>query len=98
LFVFDITDREAPREIQYCPVAGNGLTFVEAMVVHERKLYLADYWSGVHILDLTDPTVPRPEAHLPGAYPTGIAVAGNVLYINRINGLFSYVFPAVSDQ
>ncbi len=105
LVVFDITDPRQPVERAFIPAATwrkkEGTATVMDMTVHENFLYLADYWAGAFVFELTDPEKPRllnPERLPRSMYATGIAVAARALYINRINGMASYTLPRLKKK
>jgi hypothetical protein len=76
LEVFDVSDPVNPRRIGSYSPGG-------AVAVEGHRAFIANFQSGLHVLDIFDPTLPHALGTTSCAgYPRGLAVAGRLAYVS----------------
>lgn len=88
LYVIDVEDPAAPRELARLPVRGRGTGShgrpMPLLARIDDRLLLADPFAGLRVFDVADPRRPRPlppPAALDGLRPGGIVAEGRELFL-----------------
>lgn len=79
LFVFDVFDRENPRELSSLSPTGRWLI---SLALHGNKVFLANYMDDVPVIDIADPSAPFVIAQMDFPYysPTYVTVDSDYYY------------------
>ena len=89
--IVDIQDPVTPRFIsRFTLTTTNGFSYLSSISVQANFAYLIDYYSGLHVVDISNPTAPyRVGGVITPVSARKIAVRGNFAYIaNGYNGLW----------
>ena len=83
LAIVDVSNPEAPFEIGYYDLEDLALD----VAVAGHYAYIVTYYDGLRIINISDPTAPTEVAFEPYGRASGVAVAGNYVYVADDRGL-----------